>query len=272
MIKNILIICLVISAFVVFPGFADRLPNASGVSNFQQPISSNLQIVGMMDSKTKVQMDTYNYNRSAGFLAPGESYSSVMYSKNMKTNGGYLSEAKRQLFDEGSQVRGYNVDTQGVTTYASDSATGSKLTTDEKLDMSVSGNWSRYNTTFRNVLVQNILDGYLGGFNSDYSAASQVDLTTGQLATNAKARSVGKDVSVPAAIAYDLNIHPDSSTGLPFAEGSASTVFSVDNEEGYNTTNNLSSTKSMSDETSVNGLIFTFGKAFDASSGIQPES
>jgi hypothetical protein len=186
------------------------------------------------------------------------------------TNGGYLSEAKHQKFDEGGQGSGtYNIDSKTVTTYASDSSIKSQLSNKEKLSMTTSGNWSETDKTIHNVLVGSIIDEYIGGFNSNYEAGSDVKLSSGQLATIAKARSVGKDTTVPAAVSYPLGIHPDSSTGMPYAEGSASTRFVLTNEEGYSNTTNFSSTNQLVDETSVDGLIFHFGKAFEASSGVE---
>ncbi|PKL59814.1 MAG: hypothetical protein CVV33_05920 [Methanomicrobiales archaeon HGW-Methanomicrobiales-4] len=125
------------------------------------------------------------------------------------------------------------------------------------------------NDSIHNVLVASMVDKYIGGFNSYYEAGSEVTLKTGQLATIAQARSVGYDDTVPAGMRYTLGIHPDTSTGLPYAEGSAATRFVVTNEEGYENTTNLSSTKTFADSTTVDGMIFHFGKNFEAKSGVE---
>ena len=265
-------IILLVSAVSV--GTADRLPNASKTNNFQVPSTSNLQLIGMMDSSTDVAIYTAQFSNNStsdGFLTGvGAKVSNLVYHNGMMTNGGYLSQAKDQTFDEGSQTKGSNnIDSAIVSTYATDPDKGSTMSTSEKLTLTTSGNYSPMNQSIHNVLVANILDRYIGGFNSYYESGSDVSLTTGQLATIAQGRSVGNDDTVPAGMRYTLGIHPDSSTGLPYAEGRAATNFVVTNEEGYENTTNLSSTKTFSDSTSVDGQIFHFGKDFVAKSGVE---
>ena len=143
------------------------------------------------------------------------------------------------------------------------------MSTSEKMTLTTSGNASRVNETIHNPLVASMINKYIGGFNSNYEAGSDVSLKTGQLATIAQARSVGHDDTVPAGMRYTLGIHPDTSTGLPYAEGSAATNFVVTNEEGYLNTTNLSSTKALSSSTSVEGMIFHFGQNYEAKSGVE---
>ncbi|MFH0966667.1 MAG: hypothetical protein V1862_03155 [Methanobacteriota archaeon] len=251
---------------------ADRLPNATHTNNFQAPSTTNLQLVGMMDSQTEVEIYTANIpNNTSGFLTGrGAATSSLVYKNNMMTNGGYLALAKDQTFDEGSQTSGSNnVDSAIVATYASDSDKSSAMSTSEKMMLTTSGNYSRMNESIHNVLVSSMIDKYIGGFNSYYEAGSEVNMKSGQLATIAQARSVGRDDTVPAGMRYTLGIHPDTSTGLPYAEGSASTNFVITNEEGYENTTNLSSTKTFTDSTTVDGMIFHFGKDFTVKSGVE---
>ena len=259
---------------LVFAGslaVADRLPNVSKTTNMQVPATTNLQIVGMMDAQTQVQIDTRNFNDSnEGFLSQGAVESNIIYKNDMMTNGGYLALAKDQTFDEGNQnKRSNNIDSAIVATYATDPDKGSRMSTSEQLTLTTSGNWTPLNQTIHNALVASIIDQYIGGFNSNYNAGSAVSLTTGQLATIAQGRSTGYDSTVPAGVRYTLGIHPDMSTGLPYAQGSAATNFGITNEEGYSNTTNISSTKSFADSTNVNGLIFKFGKDFEASSGLE---
>ncbi len=253
---------------------ADRLPNVSKTTNMQVPATTNLQLVGMMDSQTQVQINTRNFNgtdaESQGFLSPGAVESDLIYKNDMMTNGGYLALAKDQTFDEGNQnKKGYNVDSAIVSTYATDPDKGSRMSTSEQLTLTTSGNWTPFNQSIHNALVSSIVNRYIGGFNSNYDARSDVSLTTGQLATIAQGRSTGYDNTVPAGMRYTLGIHPDMSTGLPYAQGSASTNFVITNEEGYENTTNLSSTKTFADSTKVNGLIFKFGKDFNVESGVE---
>jgi uncharacterized lipoprotein YajG len=264
------ILALILVASVGVIASADRLPNASKTNNFQVPSTTNLQLVGMMDSQNQVQISTANFNRSEGFLFQGAAASDLVYKNDMMTNGGYLALAKDQTYDEGSQnKKGYNIDSAIVATYATDPDKGSKMSNSEKLTLTTTGNWTPMNQSIHNVLVSSIIDRYIGGFNSNYQAASDVSLSTGQLATIAQARSVGYDDTVPAAMRYTLGIHPDMSTGLPYAEGSAATNFVVTNEEGYENTTNLSTTKTFNDATKVSGQIFNFGKSFEATSGVE---
>ncbi len=253
---------------------ADRLPNVSKTTNMQVPATTNLQLVGMMDSQTQVQINTRNYNgtdaESQGFLSPGALESNLLYRNDMMTNGGYLALAKDQTFDEGNQnKRGYNVDSAIVSTYATDPDKGSRMTTSEQLTLTTTGNWTPLNQSIHNALVSSIVNRYIGGFNSNYDASSDVSLTTGQLATIAQGRSTAYDDTVPAGMRYTLGIHPDMSTGLPYAQGSAATNFVITNEEGYENTSNLSSTKTFADSTKVSGLIFKFGKDFSVESGLE---
>lgn len=267
---RVCILVLILVIFTVSLASADRLPNASRTNNFQVPSTTNLQLVGMMDSQTQVQINTANFNQSQGFLFSGAAASDLLYKNDMMTNGGYLALAKDQTFDEGSQNKGgYNVDSAIVATYATNPNAGSKMSTAESLTLTTTGNWTLMNESIHNPLVADIMNRYIGGFNSNYQAGSDVTLSTGQLATIAQARSVGYDDTVPAAVRYTLGIHPDMSTGLPYAEGSASTNFVVTNEEGYANTTNLSSEKTFSDSTRVSGQIFNFGKAFEATSGVE---
>ncbi len=264
------ILALILVASVGVIASADRLPNASKTNNFQVPSTTNLQLVGMMDSQNQVQISTANFNRSEGFLFQGAAASDLVYKNDMMTNGGYLALAKDQTYDEGSQnKKGYNIDSAIVATYATDPDKGSKMSNSEKLTLTTTGNWTPMNQSIHNVLVSSIIDRYIGGFNSNYQASSDVSLSTGQLATIAQARSVGYDDTVPAAMRYTLGIHPDMSTGLPYAEGSAATNFVVTNEEGYENTTNLSTTKTFNDATKVSGQIFNFGKSFEATSGVE---
>jgi hypothetical protein len=253
---------------------ADRLPNASSTNNFNLPTVQNLQLVGMMDEQTS--MEIYNQDfpngTNSGFLTGGRGavMSDLVYKTSMMTNGGYLNQAKDQTYDEGSQTKGsYNVDSAMVTTYAADPEKASKMSASEKLTLTTSGNFSPLNDSIHNALVATIADRYIGGFNSNYAVGSDVTLTTGQLATIAKGRSVGVDDTVPAEVDMTLGIHPDSSTGLPYAEGKASTDFRAANEEGYRNTTDIQSTKTVSDSTTVEGMIFHFGKDYVAKSGVE---
>ncbi|PWR72009.1 hypothetical protein [Methanospirillum lacunae] len=253
---------------------ADRLPNVSKTTNMQVPATTNLQLVGMMDSQTQVQINTRNYNgtdaESQGFLSPGSAESNLIYKNDMMTNGGYLALAKDQTFDEGNQnKKGYNVDSAIVSTYATDPDKGSRMSTSEQLTLTTTGNWTPLNQSIHNPLVSQIVGKYIGAFESSYDAKSDVSLTTGQLATIAQGRSTGYDDTVPAAVKYQLGIHPDTSTGLPYAQGSAATNFVITNREGYQNTSNESSTKTFADSTKVNGLIFKFGKDFSVESGLE---
>ena len=271
---GILFLILILLIFSGLPASADRLPNVSKTTNMQVPATTNLQLVVMMYSQTQDQINTRNFNstdaEAQGFLSPGSTESNLVYKQDMMSNGGYLALAKDQTFDEGNQnKRGYNVDSASVSTYATDPDKGSKFSTSEQLTLTTTGNWSPVNETIHNALVQSIVGKYIGAFESSYDARSDESLTTGQLATIAQGRSTGYEDTVPAGVRYTLGIHPDMSTGLPYAQGSASTNFVVTNREGYQNTSNESATNSFTDSTSVDGLIFKFGKDFEATSGIE---
>lgn len=265
---------LIISIFLILipVSLADRLPNGTNTTNRQLPSESYIEVVGQMSSHQVYQLDTYgNGSEEEGFLGAGDTFSSVVYKNDMRTNGGYLSQSKGLKIDEGPQQKaGFNVDSKIVSTYLTDPERGSKMTSSDSLELYTSGNWSSSNLTVRNPVVADIIDEYIGGFNSYYKGASAVDMTSGQIATMARARSVGTDDSVPAELRYLIGIHPDMSSGIPYASGSASTEFAMTNEEGASNTTNMSTTKSMSDSTTVDGQIFTFSKSFVVTSGLEP--
>jgi len=263
--------CLIIALISI--STADILPNGTNTTNRNMPSETNLEVIGSMSSKQTYQLNSNSAGgHEGGFLYEGERTSSVIYKNDLVTNGGYLSQSKGLNLDEGPKIRNtYNVDGTTVSTYLTDPEKGSKMSASESVQMSNSGNWSKTNLSVRNPLVQDIIGRYVGGFNSNYAGGSDVDLTSGQVATMVKTRSVGVDSSVPAEMGYLIGIHPDLSSGMPYASGSVDTQFSYSNEEGSENTTNLSSTKEMKDETSVNGQIFTFGKSFNIVSGISTD-
>ncbi|NLV28184.1 MAG: hypothetical protein GXY48_13660 [Methanomicrobiales archaeon] len=269
------IICVIIITIVlalVSISSADRLPNGSNTTNRQIPSETYLEVIGQMSSHQVYQLDTYsNGSHEGGFLDEGETFSSVIYKNDMRTNGGYLAQSKGLKIDEGPQQKGgFNVDSKIVSTYLTDPEIGSKMTSSDSLEMFNSGNYTRSSLVVRNPVVADIIDDYIGGFNSYYKGASAVEMTTGQVATMARARSVGYDDAVPAELRYLIGIHPDMSSGIPYAAGTASTQFAMTNEEGAGNTTEMSSTKAMSDASTVDGQIFTFSKSFVVTSGIEP--
>lgn len=251
---------------------ADRLPNGTNTTNRQMPSESYLEVIGQMSSHQVYQLDTYsNGSHDEGFLDQGETFSSVIYKNDMRTNGGYLSQSKGLKIDEGPQQKGgFNVDSKIVSTYLTDPELGSKMSSSDSLELYTSGNWSSSELVVRNPVVADIIDDYIGGFNSYYKGASAVDMTSGQIATMARTRSVGADDAVPAELRYLIGIHPDLSSGMPYAAGTASTEFAMTNEEGAGKTTEFDSTKSMGDSTTVDGQIFRFSKSFVVTSGIEP--
>lgn len=273
--KIVYVICLCLFLLIISVSTADRLPNGTNTTNRQFPSETYLEVIGSMSSHQTYQLDTYsNGSHEGGFLDDGETFSSVVYKNDMSTNGGYLAQSKGLKIDEGQQQKGgYNVDSKIVTTYLTDPEKGSKMASVDSLELFTSGNWtntSDINKTIRNPVVQGIIGDYIGGFNSYYKGASATEVTSGQIATIAQARSVGADTSVPAELHYLIGIHPDTSSGMPYAAGSASTDFAMSNEEGAGNTTDMATTKAMKDSATVDGQIFTFGKSFTVTSGVSP--
>ena len=252
---------------------ADILPNGTNTTNRQIPSETYLEVIGTMSSHQVYQLESNSHGgHEGGFLYDGERISSVVYKNDMTTNGGYLAQSKGLKIDEGPQQKGaFNVDSKIVSTYLTDPEKGSKMVSSDSIEMFNSGNYSRANLSVRNPLVADIIGDYVGGFNSHYKGASAVEMTSGQVATMARARSVGTDNTIPAELRYLIGIHPDLSSGMPYAAGTASTEFAMTNEEGAPTnTTDLASTKEIKDATTVKGQIFTFGKSFTATSGLSP--
>ena len=267
------LISICLALLLIFTTSADILPNGTNTTNRQIPSESYLEVIGSMSSHQEYRLETSSHGgHEGGFLYDGERVSSVVYKSDMATNGGYLAQSKGLVIDEGAKQKGaYNVDSKIVTTYLTDPEIGSKMASSDSVEMFNSGNYSLVNRSVRNPLVADIIGDYVGGFNSHYKGASAVELTTGQLATMAKARSVGTDNTVPAEIGYLIGIHPDMSSGIPYAAGTASTEFKMTTEQGASTnTTDLATNKMIEDKTTVDGQIFTFGKSFTVTSGLSP--
>jgi hypothetical protein len=271
--KITFLVSICLSFILISAVTADILPNGTNTTNRQIPSETYLEVIGSMSSHQTYQLETTSHGaHEGGFLYDGERVSSVVYKNDMTTNGGYLAQSKGLKIDEGPQQKGaFNVDSKIVSTYLTDPEIGSKMSSSDSLEMYTSGNYSQNNLSVRNPLVAEIIGDYVGGFNSYYKGASATDMTTGQIATMARARSVGTDNTIPAELRYLIGIHPDMSSGIPYAAGSASTEFVMTNEEGAPTNStNLSSTKQVKDKTTVDGQIFTFGKSFTVTSGLSP--
>ena len=271
--KTSALICICLFLSFVAVTTADILPNGTNTTNRQIPSETYLEVIGAMSSRQMYQLETSSHGgHEGGFLYDGERVSSVVYKNDMATNGGYLAQSKGLTIDEGPQQKGaFNVDSKIVSTYLTDPEIGSKMAASDMLEMFNSGNYSKIDKNVRNPLVADIIGDYVGGFNSYYKGASAVEMTSGQIATMARARSVGTDNTIPAELRYLIGIHPDMSSGIPYAAGTASTEFAMTNEEGAPTnTTEFASTKMMNDKTTVDGQIFTFGKSFIVTSGLSP--
>lgn len=267
------LISICLALFLIFTTSADILPNGTNTTNRQMPSETYLEVIGSMSSHQEYQLETSSHGgHEGGFLYDGERVSSVVYKSDMATNGGYLAQSKGLKIDEGPQQKGaFNVDSKIVSTYLTDPEIGSKMAASDSLEMFNSGNYTKVDKNVRNPLIADIIGDYVGGFNSYYKGASAVEMTSGQIATMARARSVGTDNTIPAELRYLIGIHPDMSSGIPYAAGTASTDFAMTNEEGAPTnTTDLASTKQVNDKTTVDGQIFTFGKSFTVTSGLSP--
>lgn len=237
------------------------------------PSETYLEVIGQMSSHQEYQLESTSHGgHEGGFLYDGERVSSVVYKNDMTTNGGYLAQSQGLKLDEGPQQRSaFNVDSKIVSTYLTDPEIGSKMSSAQSLELFTSGNWSDSSLSVRNPLVADIIGDYVGGFNSYYKGASSAEMTSGQIATMARARTVGTDNTIPAELRYLIGIHPDMSSGIPYASGTVSTDFAMTNEEGVpKNSTDITTNKDMKDTTTVDGQIFTFGKSFEITSGLSP--
>ena len=250
----------------------DVLPKSSAVSNNGVPFSTLIETVGIVREQTSRQHTiTSTPNGTGGFLtAPGSSTSTSLYSSSTVSNGGYYNENKEQIFDPGSVgEETYNVNSRSLITYAAVPTIGSSLRTSESIQLLVSGTAREGNITFINPFLKELVDKYIGAFDSSYYAGSTIEhMTTGAVQRRAEIRAIGIANQTPAEIGYDISVRPDVSSGLMYADAHVTTEFGGSTIDGYENTTDARNAIDFQTESSVRGLIFKFDQFFSAKSGI----
>lgn len=252
--------------------FGDVLPQSSAVPNNRVPSVTTVEVVGIILEDTRRQHTiTSMPQNSGGFLtSEGASTSTNIYSAATISNGGYYNENKQQLFDAGGVGKEtYNIDSDSVVTYASDPRIGSSLRTTEHIQLLVTGTAREANVTFINPFVTELVNKYVGAFDSSYYAGSTVShMTTGAVQRRAEVRAIGIANQTPAELGYDISVRPDVSSGLMYADASVSSEFGVSTIDGFDNTLIPQNVVDMHTSASVSGLIFKFDQFYNAKSGI----
>ena len=252
--------------------FGDVLPQSSAVPNNGVPGVTTVEAVGIVLEDTRRQHTiTSMPQNSGGFLtSEGASTSTSMYAASTISNGGYYNENKQQVFDPGGVGKEtYNIDSNSAITYASDPRIGSSLRTTENIQLLVTGTAREINATFINPFAAELVNKYVGAFDSSYYAGSTVSqMTTGAVQRRAEVRGIGIANQTPAEIGYDISVRPDVSSGLMYADASVSSEFGVSTIDGFDDTSTPQNVVDMHTSASVSGLIFRFDQFYNAKSGI----
>jgi hypothetical protein len=250
----------------------DVLPQSSAVPNNGVPGATTVEVVGIVVEDTRRQHTiTSMPQNSGGFLtSQGASTSTSTYSGSTVSNGGYYNENKQQTFDPGNVGKEtYNIDSDSAITYASDPSAGSSLRTTENIQLLVTGTARKVDSTFINPFAKELLNKYVGAFDSSYYAGSTVSqMTTGAVQRRAEVRAIGISNQTPAEIGYDISVRPDISSGLMYADATVSSEFGASTIDGLDDTANPQNVVDMQTSTSVSGLIFKFDQFYNAKSGI----
>lgn len=249
---------------------ADRLPNATP-ENQVISISTIIDVIGMVDTKTSLTWDLSSDYLHNGILHSSEAMSSIQYTDSLMTNGGHLMLNANFDFDSGNQAAGLNnLEREKVITY--ESIEGSHLVADEVLTIQTCGNYSATGDSIRCVFSSSSSPVIPAFCNTVTARSSLVNINTAQISTSAKARTVSK-TGAPAGLSYRIDITPNTAAGQEYAIGSAKTAFSVHAMEARNgdatSWNQTASDNTFTDETEVSGGILHFSKAFEYGSGIQ---
>jgi hypothetical protein len=286
-ISIIIVLLLTVSGSI---SVADRLPQ--GIPENQRiSVYSVIETIGVVMQSTKIAWQVSDAGLDS--LGPatlsndqrsvrGSSIAYAAYSDFIMTNGGEFSEVRSVVVDTSPQMPGmYNIETSRVLTY--ESVNGSHLMGEESYVLDVAGQWS-YEGNDITCVFSKARNSVIPAFCNKVTASSKMrSVTTAQVQTRGSLTAVGENVNVPAALNYEISVTPNSKSASGYADGIFSTTFTVSVMEGRSVTatdaedahsemanifNNLASTLTAIDTTTVSGGVSTFNKVFSYQSGI----
>lgn len=206
--------------------------------------------VGIHDSKLKV----------------GEEIAILTWTDTLRSNGGKLALNENIDFDSRNKGKGLsNLEVEKVLTYAS--TEGAHLVGAEEWTLDVAGNYELAADSIRCVFASATTE-YFPAFCNVVKAKSElVNINSAQVSTKGSARAVAASGDIPAALAYQIAVTPDSNSGSGFADGTVKTLFGGSIMEARAKNQIPSATNNWKDSASVTGGIKNFQKTFNYESG-----
>jgi len=199
-------------------------------------------------------------------LLPGEEIAILTWTDTLRTNGGKLALNENIDFDSRNKGKGLNnLEVEKVFTYAS--TEGAHLVGAEEWTLDVAGNYEKAADSIRCVFAS-AKSTYFPAFCNVVKAKSElVNINSAQVSTKGSARAVAASGDVPAALAYQIAVTPDSNSGSGFADGTVKTMFGGSIMEARGTSQKPAATNNWKDTASVTGGIKNFQKTFNYESG-----
>jgi len=199
-------------------------------------------------------------------LNVGEEIAILTWQDSIRTNGGKLSLNKNIDFNSKNMGKGLdNLQAEKVLTYAS--TEGAHLVGAESWMLDVAGNWERAGDSIRCVFAS-ARPNFFPAFCNVVKAKSElININSAQISTKGGARAVAATGDVPASLAYQIAVTPDSNSGSGFADGTVKTMFGGSIMEARGDNNVPAATNEWKDSASVTGGIKNFQKVFTYESG-----
>ena len=199
-------------------------------------------------------------------LLPGEEIAILTWTDTLRTNGGKLALNENIDFDSRNKGKGLNnLEVEKVFTYAS--TEGAHLVGAEEWTLDVAGNYEKAADSIRCVFAS-AKSTYFPAFCNVVKAKSElVNINSAQVSTKGSAHAVAASGDIPAALAYQIAVTPDSNSGSGFADGTVKTFFGGSIMEARAKNQIPSATNNWKDSASVTGGIKNFQKTFAYESG-----
>jgi len=199
-------------------------------------------------------------------LFVGEEIAILTWTDTLRTNGGKLALNENIDFDSRNKGKGLsNLEVEKVFTYAS--TEGAHLVGAEEWTLDVAGNWENTADSIRCVFAAAKTPKFPAFCNVVKAKSELVNINSAQVSTKGAARAVAASGDIPAALAYQIAVTPDSNSGSGFADGTVKTLFGGSIMEARGKNDKPSATNNWKDSASVTGGIKNFQKTFNYESG-----
>lgn len=233
-----------------------------GSNTFAQLMSD----IKLANSYYNDKLGTINVGIHDSKLKIGEEIAILTWTDTLRSNGGKLALNENIDFDSRNKGKGLsNLEVEKVFTYAS--TEGAHLVGAEEWTLDVAGNWERTADSIRCVFASSKYE-YFPAFCNVVKAKSElININSAQVSTKGSARAVAASGDIPAALAYQIAVTPDSNSGSGFADGTVKTLFGGSIMEARGKNDIPSATNNWKDSASVTGGIKNFQKTFNYESG-----